>query len=304
MRGGGLSFPVFTIIVDSVKYLSNKELLEDRLIGCFQYADKEYMVERYGINEERVFILPPFSEVKPDVSIQQDTNIAFIGSRFGVPRRAEIGFYSSSIETTEEYCRCIEYIKKNPLVDEKTVLDCCNVQSEFVRNNIVVSDVLHMLSTEKRVRTLSNIVDLGLKLYGTRSWLERYHFDSRLNIAYEDKEVYSIEHSQNIYNRTKIGLNVSHLQAVDGFPWRVLDILSSNACLVSDWHDQFATRFDELRFPVFHDEHEARDICKHLLEDDEARKQIVEESNIFVSRNYSIDNFFGEITRITGINLN
>lgn len=206
-----LSCPVFTIIVDSIMYLSNTELLDNRQVGCFQYADKKCLVEKYNINEEQVFILPPFSELKPDASIIQDVNISFIGTRFGVPRRAEIGFYSSSKDTIREYCRCIEYIMKNPLVDEKNVLDSCNVQSEFVRSNIVVSDILNMLSVEKRVRTLSNLVDLGLELYGTRSWLAKYHFDSRLNIAYVDKEVFSIEHNQNIYNRTKIGLNVSHL---------------------------------------------------------------------------------------------
>ena len=299
-----LSCPVFTIIVDSIMYLSNTELLDNRQVGCFQHADKKCLVEKYNINEEQVFVLPPFSEIKPDASIIQDVNISFIGTRFGVPRRAEIGFYSSSKDTIREYCRCIEYIMKNPLVDEKNVLDSCNVQSEFVRSNIVVSDILNMLSVEKRVRTLSNLVDLGLELYGTRSWLAKYHFDSRLNIAYVDKEVFSIEHNQNIYNRTKIGLNVSHLQAVDGFPWRVLDILSSNACLVTDWHDQFKTRFDGLYFPVFRDEHEARDICKHLLDDEDERRQIVEESNQYVARNFSIDYFFDEIARITGIKLN
>lgn len=168
----------------------------------------------------------------------------------------------------------------------------------------MVSDVLHMLSAEKRARTLSNLVDLGLKLYDTRSWLEGYYFYSRLNMAYEDKEVYSIEHNQNIYNRTKIGLNVSHLQAVDGFPWRVLDILSSNACLVTDWHDQFATKFEGVDFRVYLDEHEARDICKHLLDDEAERRQIVEESNQYVSRNFSINYFFEEIARITDTNLN
>lgn len=133
------------------------------------------------------------------------------------------------------------------------------------------------------------LVVFASELYGTRSWLEKYHFDSRLNIAYVDKEVFSIEHNQNIYNRTKIGLNVSHLQAVDEFLWRVLDILSSNAFLVTDWHNQFKTRFDGLCFPVFRDEQEARDICKHLLDDEDERRQIVEESNQYVARNFSID---------------
>ena len=56
----------------------------------FQYADKKCLIEKYNINEEQVFILPPFPELKPDTSIIQDVNISFIGTRFGVPRRSEI----------------------------------------------------------------------------------------------------------------------------------------------------------------------------------------------------------------------
>ena len=49
------------------------------------------------------------------------------------------------------------------------------------------------------------------------------------------------------------------------------------------------SRFDGLCFPVFRDEQEARDICKHLLDDEDERRQIVEESNQYVARNFSID---------------
>lgn len=301
---GIVNCPIITIIVDSVKYLTNTELLENRIIGCFQYADKTYLMEKYNCLNENICILPPFTDIHPDRMVTQDINISFIGSRFGVPKHAEIGYYSMEKEVKEEYCSCVEYIKKNPLTDEKEVLSACKIHNEYVKRNLVVSDVVSMLSAEKRVRTLSAIVDLGLELYGTRSWLEKYHFDSRLNASYVDREVYSLVHNQEIYNRSKIGLNVSHMQAVDGFPWRVLDILSSNACLVSDWHDQFAVRFEGLNFPFYHDEYEARELCKTLLADEKGRRQIVEESNKFVASHYSIDFFFDHISEMAGINLN
>ena len=300
---GIVDCPVVTILVDSVKYLSNNDLLNNRIIGCFQYANYAYLIDKYGCAKDHVHILTPFTEIRPNSNIMPNTNISFIGTRFGVPKHAEIGYFSIDKGTRDEYCACLEYIKKNPLVDEEDVFSACSVQSEYVRSNLVVSDVLSMLSAEKRVRTLSAIVDLGLELYGTRSWLERYHFDSRLNAAFVDREVYSLEHNQEIYNRSKIGLNVSHVQAVDGFPWRVLDILSSNSCFVTDWHDKFKTCFDGLYFPVYHDEYEAREICKMLLRDETARKQIVEDCNKYVCNNYSIDIFLGQLSDISGINL-
>lgn len=295
--------PVVTIIVDSAKYLSNVDLLKNRIVGTFQEADISYLVENYQCSKKNIFLCSPYTEIKPDAAMIPSVNISFIGTRFGVPRSAEMGAFASNSESLEQYCRCLEYVKKNPLVNEENVLEECNVTSRDVIEKINVSDMLSLLSAEKRIRTLSAIIDLGLELYGTRSWLERYHFDSRINASYVDKEVFSVEHNQYIYNHSKIGINISHLQAVDGFPWRVLDIMSSNACLVTDWHDGFKKYFNGLDIPIYRDEFEAREVCKSLLTDEVARRQIVNECNNYTKKNFSLEKFLKQLQEVTGVNL-
>lgn len=300
---GLIDCPVITIIVDSVKYLSNIELLKSRIIGTIQKADFQYLVNNYKCSDKKIFLYNPYTEIKPDKSVSQDVNISFIGTRFGVPRNAEIGAFANDREALMEYCKCIEYIKRDPLVSEEIVLNACNVTKYEVREKLNVANVLLLLSAEKRVRILSAVVDLGLQLYGTRTWLEKYHFDSRINMAFVDKEIYSLDQNQLVYNRSKIGINISHMQAVDGFPWRILDIMSSNACLVTDWHEGFKKYFGGLYIPIYQDEFEARDICKELLKDEMARRQIVNECNDYIKDKFSLNVFLKQLQELTGVSL-
>lgn len=45
--------PVVTIIVDSAKYLSNVDLLKNRIVGTFQEADISYLVENYQCSKKK-----------------------------------------------------------------------------------------------------------------------------------------------------------------------------------------------------------------------------------------------------------
>ena len=201
---------------------------------------------------------------------------------------------------------CEPYVylwKGHPLADKDTLINDCNVMDPWLQERINVPDMVSLLSAEKRVRLLSAIVDLGLSLYGTRTWLTKYHYDSRLNLAFVDEEVWTVEENQNIYNHAKIGINVSHVQALDGFPWRILDILSSNACLVSDYHSGFSKVLEGCYFPTYRDPFEARDLCKWLLRDETARKQIVRECNRFVSEHFTLDRFLEQLEELSSVKL-
>lgn len=77
----------------------------------------------------------------------------------------------------------------------------CNVTSELVARHLNLPHLLMMLSGEKRLRVLSTVADLGLELYGTENWQDTYYYDSKINMSYIRKRVYSIEYNQDIYNR-------------------------------------------------------------------------------------------------------
>lgn len=298
--------PELVIIVDSVSYVSNREyLLTNRrlLIGSAQEANLQYLADA-GVERERLFVSRLYTAIKPDDSIKPDTNIAFIGTRFGVPANAEVkNIAELGSEAVRKYGECLAYVADHTLADKDTLIRECHVTDQRLMEQISVPDMVSILSAERRVRLLSSIVDLGLSLYGTRTWLTKYHYDSRLNLAFVDREVWTVEENQDVYNHAKIGINISHVQAVDSFPWRVLDILSSNACLVSDYHTGFSTVLEGCYFPTYRDPYEARELCQWLLRDEIARKQIVKECNRFVSDHFTLDKLLAQLEDLSGVRL-
>lgn len=302
-REGLIDCPIVVLIVDSVKLCANwDDLFHGKsLVGFLQ--DEEYEVLRaFGADKSRLFKYRPYTAVRPDQEIKTDVNISFIGSRFGVPRNVEVGAFANYGEKAiKEYARCIDYIKGHPFSEKREIIKACHVEEPVILEHLDPTGILSLISSEKRVRVLSVIVDLGLHLYGTRTWLEKYHFDSRLNIAFVDRKVWSLKDNQDIYNHSKIGINISHAQAISGFPWRVLDILASNACLVSDYHSDYKKYFGNLHIPIYQDEFEARELCKSFLRDEEARKQIVHDSNKLIEKDFTLENMLEPIQQLAGV---
>ncbi|MBQ7476490.1 MAG: glycosyltransferase family 1 protein, partial [Selenomonadaceae bacterium] len=83
-------------------------------------------------------------------------------------------------------------------------------------------------------------------------------------------------------------------------PWRILDIMRSNACLVSDYHKDFDKFFPEDLFPVYEDEYEAREICKELLVDESKRRKIVRRCQNFAVENFSFDRIAKSVNELIG----
>lgn len=283
-----LECPIIIYEADAPQYWSNQDrlkTLEEKHDGGLVYYivfgqhQAEYIKNIYGIRPEKIFIGKLFTSVRSSErfpTAEKIIPISFVGTRFGIKKSNEMGALADASEKDRnEYWKCLSYVIKNPYATKEEVILKNGIVSRRVQDILDIPGMLMMMSSEKRVRVLSSVVDLGLKLYGTRSWLERYHFDTRLNAAYVDKEIYSLRDNQDIYNRSKIGLNISHYYARDCFSWRVLDIMASNACLVTDAWSGIKKYFPDIPIPTYQDEHEARELCQNLLNDESLRSQIV-----------------------------
>lgn len=288
---------------DTPIYWNNLEELKQskKLICIFGNGEADYL-RKLGIHSDRINIITPFTGVHFNDNNNPSINISFIGTRFGINRKEEMGYIAEIDETfREDYFLCIQTILNNPNVDIGELRKI--VKNKDIINYVDVSRILMMMSSEKRVRVLSSVVDLGLDLYGTDSWMYRYHFDTRLNMAYKNKKVYSLIHNEEIYNNSKIAINISHYQAKDSFSWRVLDIMASNACLVTDSWSGVKKTFPELNIPIYEDEHQARYVCKKLLEDDSTRKEIVDSCHTIIDKKYRFKHHLRELEDISGVNL-
>lgn len=302
--------PIVIYEVDSPQYYSNKSIIKNNpdrfLYFVIQSSSEDVLVKQFGVSKERIFYVPIFSEVYADRKIEASTNIAFIGSKFArtsgnLFQRFLNGNPSESEK--EMWKNCLNEIRRNPQVTVSELIYKYTITSELVARNLIIGEILQVLSSEKRIQILASLSELGLDLYGTENWGNEYYGHTELNLAYKDRKVYSIRHNQDILNSSKIGINVSHLQASSGFPWRVMDIMASNACLVTDYHSDFARVFPELDgiLPIYDNWYDAYAICKNLIQDESKRKDIVIRCNELIDKRYRFTNLLEKMEQYSGV---
>ena len=120
-------------------------------------------------------------------------------------------------------------------------------------------------------------------------------------MSYRNKTVYSLKHNEDIYNSSKIGININHLQAIEGFSWRVCDILASNACLVTEYRPTIEQYFPNVGILTFTSPFEARQQCLKLLANENLRQDIIEKSHEIIEKKFRFNNFLEKFENFLGI---
>lgn len=277
--------PIVIYDVDSPIYFSNQSRIlnnVDRYVFFTTQTESAETIKRvYGAKDSQIFEIPLFTSIEKDATAIFDKNISFIGTNFlkmnemALQRVMKADVSKEEIEALQ---LCYEYCSKHPFDNPKAVISTVfKDKAEKIFELMKWADIRMNISAERRVEVLSCLYPLGLTIYGTKNWKYDYYGHFNLNIAYNETEISSIADNQYVYNTSKIGINVSHIQAQSGFPWRVLDIMASNACLVTDYHVGFKKLFPEVMdiLPVYSTAGEAYMQCWDLLNDESRRREIV-----------------------------
>lgn len=265
--------PILIYYVDTVIYTANKSAIKSHPNAYFYIADNEsknILEKEYHVSPQRIKNIAYFSGVRAKKEVKEN-NIVFIGSKFvssGPNYLTQFLQEKPSLDEKEEFQRALDCLKEYPFATLEDFVQAGVITSDKVFKYFDIKYFLMALSTEKRINVLDAISGLGLKLYGTSNWISEYFYRSRLSLCFSEKKIYTLEDNERVYNSAKIGISIGHLQAKAAFPWRVLDILNSNACLVSDFHEDFNRVFPKDLFPIYNDEYEARKICEYLLKDE------------------------------------
>lgn len=282
--------PIVVWEVDSPRYYSNKNAIRRnssryKFLVCQEESIRE-LNELYGIDKHNVVIIPFFTEIRAE-NIQLQTNIVFIGSYFGGTNPfAEFQQTNPSQQDVEWYRNILlDYTANQNLKLHELKERNRHIPEHFFQNiNLVRWE--NCYSNFNRIKTLSAIADLGLTIYGTKTWITGNYLEPWLTLSYNPQLVYSLKHNQDIYNSAKIGININHLQAQSGFSWRVCDIMASNACLVSEYRSNFAKYFPNVNLPTYDTPYDAWRVCKKLLTDESYRLDIVHASQAAIDKNF------------------
>ena len=229
------------------------------------------MLHKLKIAENKIlYLIPP--TIINNTKVHQTQNITFIGTMFteGIIKNIkdrltltsdEMGDLQNAIESyrSDKHTPFLERLSPN-LVD--FINNLAN-ENEYIRANMTNLDLFAMnaISQNSRTAVLEKLSSLGMKLYGKSTWHESSN--KIIREIYDPMAVYSIAHTENVYNRSKkINLNISHVQANGGFPWRITDILASNGLLVSDFSIKETLRevFPHASIPLYETKQEAYDI--------------------------------------------
>lgn len=296
--------PILVYESDTVLYYSNMENVyrNPEMYYFFCGSDTREILIKNGIRPDRIGEYIPFTGIKREYKEIQN-NIVFIGSKFISRPSNEINAFLQQIPTKEErmeYKAAIRLLREYPYLSLEDLIAKGALRSEKVISNFNIWQLRMELSGEKRIEILSSVSDLGLELFGTENWAQDYIYHTDLTLSYSYRQVCSLKDNQDVYNSAKIGISVGHLQAKAGFPWRVLDIMASNACLVSDYHSDFDKWFPADLFPVYESSYQAREICKELLDNENKRKEIVQRCQRYVAGAFSFERVRQTINRLLG----
>jgi spore maturation protein CgeB len=308
----GIHCPILTWMVDRIPFLhhggSHDDLfsLKDHVItSSLENVDR--LEKIYPILKNRVYYLPFATDVNDfeEQSSIQDINISFVGTYFYCGNLTNIlNAYKNVPEFCNNIIKLAKAVEKDYDLDFYFYLKQYNVErvlKDFDLDIFKFKGLLaNAISINKRIKALDAINDLGLVLYGTENWIQVNPFSLDLLSRYQFGHfIKSRQQLVSVYQRSKIALNVSHHQAVNGLPYRIFDIMASKAMLLTEYKensDLFYLFGKKMPVVMYKNEIELRKLTQYYLEHENERLEIVYRCNKLIKEGFSFEdrvkNFF------------
>ena len=284
--------------VDSLDYFSDLDNIkknQDRYtyFSISDYGVKDY-INKINPNPKSIFKILGATGVvaKPEMP---NCNISFIGSSFNICRRLnELMTYFP-----DQFKELMSLYEKDDIVGLKR-----KIQDIYGYQAISLSSFKYINVQQNRMQIMSLLTSLGIKIYGNVGWQRLGAAFVDVVRSYDSSIVYSVGHNQDIYNKSKIGISISHPQAITGYPWRITDIMASNAALVSDVKSGFFMDFGKkLPFMTYDNPVDAYLICKRLLTESNLREDIVHASQEVINKGHRWSHRFLQMREAVGVDL-
>ncbi len=265
-----VSCPIVIWTADSLPFFTHKDLIAEHLpryrVISTNRNTRDFL--KAGFEEGQILHLKLATSLKSE-NMPQDKEISFIGTKFGIDQT--LFKKNTSAALLKAYHRFLE----SRTYDYKTFFDDETLTNEDVWNFFDLRNII-----------LTALTEFDLHLYGV-GWDSLKDHLPQLYACFEKRLIFSLRHNQDIYNSSKICLSISHPQAQgQAYPWRIMDIMASNGCLVTQYSSQLKEETAGwVDLPMYHTPTEARDLCAALLRDEPRRREIVEASQKYVEAN-------------------
>ena len=291
---------------DTESFWNQVELMrknKDRYV-LFSFSEHyiEHLKEFLGFSNNQCFPVYQATNFK-NTSVEKDKNISFIGTPFGP--------HEITRNITKNFCgnrdliKAIEHIHQNPFVKKEDLLkEISDVKFKTEFKKIPEMYYKGFYAAFDRYYVLMSICELGLHLYGPEVWNSFDPFLHILSAYFHNEVIFSAKQNEDIYNQSKLCLNVIHPQSALAMPWRVPEVLASGGVLVSSYLPFVTERFQKyVDIPMFDNIYDCRQLCQKLLNDEKWREDIVAGSNAAIDAEWRWKSRFEQMEQIFGISL-
>ncbi len=286
---------------DELPYFSGLDYMKEnisryKIFSIVKEWEKNYL--EFGFDRSQVHMMPIATPIKA-LDIPQTINISFLGAYHHSSGKLNPILRSNTYQdifpkVIDEYLNGSSYDYEN--------LFKKHFKDSYDKLGLSEVDLFPLFNF--RLITLVNLLDLGLQINGDR-------FDiitgvlPQLRAVYNSENIWTFKENEKYFNSSKISINPIHPQAKgSGFSWRVFDIMASNACLVCEQSSDLKELTQNyVDIPMYKTPWEARELCKELLVDDKARKEIVLASQRFIDETSRWVHRFKEMENILNIKL-
>lgn len=305
-----VSCPVLLYDADNYSLWNQKDFIKRNKEKYTFFSFSEYgraeIKQAFSLKDEQIFYVPAATNLK-NVKTEQTANISFIGSFFQINSNDLRNFIENNCGKKALFS-VLNEIRQNPFVSSRTILEKYgstfddDMKEEFRKTD--EKSFTFLFSGQNRIAALYELCDMGLELYSNKDWNTITPYFPDIAACLNSRLIYSAEHNQEIYNRSKLCLNVVHSQSVNSMPWRVMDIMATNGCLMSERLPMIDKLFGKyVKIPMFETTHDVRALAQKLLKDDKWRADVVAGSNLAIEDGYRFEHRFKQMEQIFGVSL-
>ena len=299
--------PIACFSADSPIWWANKDLIKSHLKRYLFFHFSPDMIANTKevfpfISEDQNHLFGIATDFKRK-DLSKTINISFVGSfniwnKLLVDKFRKMDSKKNLFDFKTKFIENINTFSNNPLKTIQWGFDHSDDEE-------ITRAVQLMLTAKIRLTIAEQLSDFGLTIFTAPQNIHDmmlYHLDIWKCINH--RTVCTLDDIEDVYNRSRICLNMPHIQAVNGFSWRVAEILASSSCLVSNFkpylHDLMKPYID---LPMYESAAEAREICQKLLKDESLRNDIVLASNTAVEEKFRFEDKFQKMEKILNIKL-
>lgn len=294
-----LDCPIILWTSDNPSWYSDKEYIKKN-ISRYKFfhhgwdnVHVKVCMDNFGAKLDQNFCIGHATAVQSEKK-SIDSNIVFVGT---------VGHSHNMINFLKYHCKNHDMISLREFYKDVLQSPLNNISNDF-SDKLKLSDMHQVITGNNRIKTLDAISDLDLKVYGLpTNFLDVAAYSMELAMCFDYKSIVTIKNTQNLFNSSKIGVNLFSAHAITSFSWRVPDIMASNACLISP-HKADLVKFNPyMKMPTFESPQECRELCQKLLQDEAWRKDIVASSHKSIEEHGRFEHMFKIMEDASGIQL-